>query len=196
MKDIKYILFDTDWVVVHSDMWSNEYSRRTQLPISAMQEFFAYGFQNCLVGKADLKEVLPQYLHSWGWKWTAEEYLINWFEYENKPDTELVKVIQKLRKLYLCYVATNQEKYRLAYLSDTMGFWDNFDGIFCSAEMGVKKPEVAFFNYILEKLGTQDPSEVLYFDDAEENIKTARSLGIQCVLFRSIDDLASIMNNQ
>jgi HAD superfamily hydrolase (TIGR01509 family) len=62
--------------------------------------------------------------------------------------------------------------------------------------MGVKKPEVAFFNYILEKLGTQDPSEVLYFDDAEENIKTAMSLGIQCVLFRSIDDLASIMNNQ
>jgi HAD superfamily hydrolase (TIGR01509 family) len=57
-----------------------------------------------------------------------------------------------------------------------MEFDRYFDGIFCSSEMRVKKPENEFYNQILSKLRIENSSEVLYFDDSEENIRVAQSL--------------------
>lgn len=70
-----------------------------------------------------------------------------------------------------------------------MYFENLFDGIFCSAEMGLKKPEKAYYQSIINTLGV-DPSEIIYYDDALENIESARSLGIRAVHYRSIDDFS------
>jgi putative hydrolase of the HAD superfamily len=86
-----------------------------------MQEFFRGIFQECLIGNADLREILPSYLNEWGWKDGVDSYLKHWFDSENLPDHALIKRAQELRKSGIkCYVATNQEKYRLAYLRETM----------------------------------------------------------------------------
>ncbi len=37
---MQHILFDTDGVIVHSDMWSREYSRRKQISADIMIPFF------------------------------------------------------------------------------------------------------------------------------------------------------------
>lgn len=70
-----------------------------------------------------------------------------------------------------------------------MNFENLFDGIFCSAEMGLKKPQEAYYQHILTSLNIH-PSDIIYFDDTEENIEAARSLGIRSVLYRNIDDFS------
>ena len=54
-----------------------------------------------------------------------------------------------------------------------MRFDEYFDGVFCSAEIGYKKPQKEYFEYILSVLSVP-PDQILYFDDAEENIEIAR----------------------
>ncbi len=70
-----------------------------------------------------------------------------------------------------------------------MNFENLFDGIFCSAEMGLKKPQEAYYQHILTSLHI-NPSDIIYFDDSEENIKVARRLGIRAVHYRNIDDFS------
>jgi HAD superfamily hydrolase (TIGR01509 family) len=56
-----------------------------------------------------------------------------------------------------------------------MGFAKDFDTVFCSCELGYKKPQREFYEKILHILGA-NASEVLYFDDAIENIEAAKEL--------------------
>lgn len=70
-----------------------------------------------------------------------------------------------------------------------MKFDEYFDGIFCSAEMGLKKPEKEYYELIIQKLRI-DPDSLIYFDDSSENIQIAQSLGIHVVLYRDYDDFA------
>ncbi len=190
---MKHILFDTDGVIVHSDMWSNEYIRKSGISSETMKPFFRDIFGDCLIGKADLKEVIKPYLALWNWTRTVDEYLEEWFHYENHIDLQLLNKIQELRKSWiLCYIATNQEKNRLSYLKNEMGFWKNFDSVFCSCEIGYKKPQKEYYENILDTLNTE-ADEVLYFDDAEENIESARKLGIKAFLYRDSSDFERVI---
>ena len=188
MKLVKIILFDADGVLIRSNNWSSEFTKRYHLPEWAMRGFFAGIFQDCATGKADLKSILPPFLKDWKWDWSVDDFLYEWFQFENKPDTELISKIQELRKEGInCYVATNQEKYRLEFLRNEMKFSEYFDGIFCSAEIGLKKPQKEYFDYILKSLEIS-PDKVVYFDDSAENIDVASGLWIQARLYRDISD--------
>ena len=172
----KIILFDVDGVLIHAENWSKEFIQRNNLPPDAMSDFFGGIFRDCTMGKADLKEILPPFLEKWRWERSVDDFLYEWFQFENKPDTELISKIQELRKEGInCYVATNQEKYRLEFLRNEMKFSEYFDGIFCSAEIGLKKPQKEYFDYILKSLEIS-PDKVVYFDDSAENIDVASGL--------------------
>lgn len=187
---MRYILFDTDGVLVHSPMWSLEYCQRAWLDPAIMKGFFTGVFQECLLGKADLRKVIAPFLLDWWWSGNVDEYLKSWFDFENQPDHELIEKIQELRKNWIqCYVATNQEKYRLDYLRNEMNFGDLFDGIFCSAEMGTKKPDPKYYQSIINTLWVS-PSDIMYYDDAEENIESAKCIGIHSIHYRTFSDFS------
>lgn len=190
----KYILFDIDGVIIHAETWSSEFTRRFGLPSDALNEFFSGIFRECILGKADLREGISPFLEKWWYSENVDTFLKDWFDYENCPDVALIEMIQKLRnKGIRCFLATNQEKYRLNYLRENMGFWEKFDGIFCSAEIGWKKPQREYYEYILREL-VSSWDDILYFDDSEENVASAREIWIHSVLYRDRDDLSCVHN--
>jgi len=79
-------------------------------------------------------------------------------------------------------LATNQEKYRTAYLSEKFNYESAFNRIFSSAHTGHKKPSAEFFQKILEYLQEQDASitkdNILFWDDDIENVEGAAMFGI------------------
>lgn len=87
---MKHILFDTDGVIVRSDMWSNEYSRRSGISSEVMKPFFRDIFGDCIIGKADLKEVIKPYLTLWNWTGSVEEYWIKAVLYRTIEDLRRV----------------------------------------------------------------------------------------------------------
>jgi putative hydrolase of the HAD superfamily len=109
----KCILFDADGVVINSEMLSVQYQKEHDVSNDDMIPFFEGEFQNCIVGKTDLIELVKPWLPKWKWDGTVDEFLQFWFKAEHNVDERMVAVIRNLRKKGIkCYLATNQEKYR------------------------------------------------------------------------------------
>ena len=66
---------------------------------------------------------------------------------------------------------------------------DHLDEIFCSSQIGSRKPEAKGFQFILKKISAK-PSEVVFVDDLLVNVQAAEALGIKTVHFT--DPKASI----
>jgi len=62
--------------------------------------------------------------------------------------------------------------------------WNVFDRIFLSGNIGLRKPNLNFFFHVLVEMGIP-PSSVTFVDDELDNIESARSLGINCLLVQN-----------
>ena len=187
----KAVLFDADGVILlprkkyFSDIIAEDYG----VPLEQVLPLFKNEFKDCLIGKADLKEVLNnKYLNKWGWRGSAEELLVYWWRGEgqiNKPVLDLIKELRE--KGVRCFLAADQEKYRADHLLKTLELEKFLDGAFISCNMGVGKNNRTFFERILTDLKLE-PEEVLFWDDEEENVAVAKELGIDSRLFAALGD--------
>lgn len=178
---IKVILFDVDQVLVNTSgmYFSKHLEEDYGISTDLTKEFFLGDHQECIIGKKDLRELLPIYMERWGWKGTLDELLAYWYKSEHFLNDELIEEIKIFRKNGLkLYLATNQDKYRVEYILNEMGFGKLVDGHFASSHVGYKKPEKEYFISILERLKEYDPQEILFWDDNKENVEAARALSI------------------
>ncbi|KAG2342940.1 HAD-like protein [Suillus weaverae] len=60
--------------------------------------------------------------------------------------------------------------------------WSLFDGIFTSAGVGERKPNLGFYKAVISSTGV-DPSRTIFVDDKIENVLSARSLGMRGIVF-------------
>jgi putative hydrolase of the HAD superfamily len=78
------------------------------------------------------------------------------------------------------YLATNQEHLRAAYLMEKLGLAEHVDGIFYSARLGAKKPDMEFFAKVQAAVGLCG-EEMLLIDDSRQNIEAALKAGWQAL---------------
>ncbi len=181
--DVRIVLLDIDGVINFGQMFSHRYSKKYNVPISTLAKFFDGVFQDCIVGKADLREELTHVLKEWKWKQSVDELLAYWFLDEVEYDQQILDTIYKLKKRGIkVYGASNQEHHRAKYLIEKTRLKDYIDEFFISAHLGVKKPDVNFYQKVLDTLGAE-PSAIAYWDDDDGNVENAKKLGIRGYLF-------------
>ncbi len=194
---ISTLLFDADGVLIRSELASVYFEREYGIDRNASIAFYTGPFLDCLTGNKEMHEVLPVFLEKWGWQKSPEDFAQEWFDYENKVDAQLIEYIQKLRSRHInAYVATNQERQRAQYMLDRMGFGESFDGLFASAHLGAIKPDMVFFETLLEKLGISDKTSVLFWDDTLANVEAAKAFGINAELYTEFPDFCDKMKNK
>jgi putative hydrolase of the HAD superfamily len=193
---IKVLIFDADGVLINGDIFSKRFSKEYNIDLSRINPFFDGPFKECLVGKADLKEVIAPYLEEWGWKDGVDSFLEYWFSSEHSIDQELIDYIQVHRENGIkCVMATNQEKYRAEYLFNKIGFINSFDKMYVSAHLGHKKTNVEFFEKLVNDLVDIKKDEVLFWDDDIQNIETAKEFGINAELYTTFEDFKQKMKD-
>jgi putative hydrolase of the HAD superfamily len=176
---IKIIIFDADGMVLKREVLPSEiFAKDLNIPVEKILIFFKNEFQLCKTGKADIKDVLQKYLPAWGWKKSTDEFLDYWFKLDSALDEKMVKSIQDLRsKGIKCYLATNNEKYRVKYFTNVLGFKNIFDGIFSSDKIGYQKAQQEFWQTVYKELKSPSKESVLCWDNDEEKIKTIKKFG-------------------
>ena len=104
-----------------------------------------------------------------------------WSQMLGKDRNEAISLAKKAGRKFKTAVCSNTDATHIDFLkreqSKAIGFFDYY----CySFEMGVVKPDPAFFKKALNITGFQ-PQNCLFIDDNEDNISTALKLGINAL---------------
>lgn len=94
MTSIQAVLFDADGVVINpmlrfARLLESEYG----ITPATTRGFFGGIFHECLVGRAELGEVLPPFLEAWGWPGSTGEFIGLWLAADDHPDRALLTAI-------------------------------------------------------------------------------------------------------
>ena len=124
----------------------------------------------------NVKSELPTKLHS-----VAEKICNDWVV--NLPFISGMENLVKTLKNdgYSIFLLSNISKH-FAERSGEIEIFEFFDGLVFSGEIGLVKPNVEIFDYILKKYSLK-PEECLFIDDNPDNIAMAEKSGINALRF-------------
>lgn len=118
-------------------------------------------------------------------------YDLRWEEMVSGEIADTVALLLELKaKGCPVFALTNfsAEKFRLT--RQRFAFFDVFDGLAVSGEIGAIKPDRAIFDHLCDTFDLSPP-ETVFIDDTQVNIAAASALGFQALRFRSPDLLGA-----
>jgi len=177
---IRWVLFDADGVLQRSaDGWQQ---RLLELlgDTMTLEQLFAAEREQTMTG-GSFRQLVSDELRRQGVQTDPEVVLDVWRDLI--VDEEMTARIGQLREAGLkCALATNQQDVRVAHMRSMPEYDGVFDEAFFSSEVGLAKPDPAFFTRIVERLEVP-AEEVLFIDDVQANVDGARAAGLQAEVF-------------
>ena len=129
-------------------------------------------------------------------KVNVEYYVELWFDLYSQVTNLSLDMAEIIERLH-------QADYTVSLMSNThdihaksnflKGFYDIFDYVFLSNEIGFIKPDMDKYKYVLNKLDTK-PKKCVFIDDKIQNLVPARDLGIIVIRFESFEKFKTQLN--
>ena len=130
-------------------------------------------------------------------KVNVEYYLELWFDLYSQVTSvslEMAEIIERLHQAgYIVSLMSNTHAIH-AKSNLLRGFYDNFDNLFLSNEIGLIKPDLDKYKYVLKKLDTK-PKTCVFIDDKIRNLVPARDLGFIVIRFESFEKFQRQLND-
>lgn len=135
-------------------------------------------------GVADLSAQFPHHAH------LIQAYHDRWKDSIGKSYTGTVEILKQLKaKGYPLYGLSNWSAETFPYMQEKYNFFDLFEDMIISGEVGYVKPEPEIYHLILKKI--RRPAEAcLFIDDSLPNIQQAQKMGFKTIHFKSSELLA------
>ena len=134
-------------------------------------------------GVADHSIRFPQYAPM------IQAYQDHWVDSIGDANWGTVEILKGLKQAgYSLYGLSNWSTETFPHARHKYDFFDLFDDMVISGEVGYVKPEPEIYRILLEKIG-RPAQECLFIDDSLPNIKQANTMGFTSILFTSPDQL-------
>lgn len=177
---VRAVLWDADGVLQHLPAgWEASMRPVVEGHVEDLPGFLAEAFEAerpALLGEVGWPDVLRDLLARWGVSHLYDRALEVWLTIV--PQDDVRDLVAELRRHGVrCYLATNQAEHRGRHMAAELGYDTLLDGTFWSYRLGLAKPDPAFFEAILDRLG-HSADEVLLVDDSLGNVEAARSVGL------------------
>jgi HAD superfamily hydrolase (TIGR01509 family) len=188
MKKCKTIIFDLGAVILNIN-YQNTIDEFTKLGVNNAATFYSKKVQTNLFNqietgmissneflKALQKETKNANINQVEKAWNA--MLLDLPE-------ERVHLIKKLKNNHTIYLLSNTNAIHIDALKKQLGnrkwlaFCKLFDKMYLSHELGLRKPDVKIFEYILKEQKLK-AEEVFFIDDSPQHIASAKKIGIHC----------------
>ena len=132
-------------------------------------------------GLTDIDEAMRAVLSDFSVDAEPDDILRVWTKIE--PNPAMIDAVAELRRQGLqCCLASNQQTRRARWMREHLPYGQVFETQFYSCELGVAKPDPAYFAAIIERISA-DPDRVLFMDDNADNVEGARTAGLRAELF-------------
>lgn len=130
-------------------------------------------------GVADLSAQFPHYAH------LIQAYHDRWKDSIGDSITGTVEILKRLKAAgYPLYGLSNWSAETFPFAREKYDFFDLFDDIVISADVGFAKPEPEIYHIMLEKIG-KPANECLFIDDSLANIEQAKQMEFVTIHFIS-----------
>lgn len=140
-------------------------------------------------GVAVLSREFPHYSH------LIQAYHDLWIDSVGGAIAGTVDILKQLKKAgYPVYGLSNWSAETFPHMRERHDFFDLFNDMVISGEVGHVKPEPQIFQILLDKIG-KPAEECLFIDDSLANIQQAQELGFATILFQSPQQLESSLRD-
>jgi glucose-1-phosphatase len=185
----KLYIFDMGNVILSNVYVNPEISRKLGITLEAFNSFYAEPSDRMMIGNLSPEGFWAEYTQLSGTV-VKEDLLKTCFNpVENRAMNDLLTSLRSRGARVVCGTNTYESHY--SYMEKS-GVFDHFDAIYASHIMGIAKPDVEFYQHILDSEKVQ-AEDAFFTDDLEVNIIAAKSIGIHAYLFTDRDSLTSEM---
>lgn len=184
---IKAVVFDIGGVLEYTPRtgWEKKWEERLGLPEGEILRGLADSWRGGSIGtiteemvENDIRETL---------KLSPADFVSfradMWEEYVGSLNVEMTEYFAGLRPRYRTAIISNSFVGARQREEELYHFGELCELIVYSHEVGFRKPDPQIFEICWTKLGIR-PDEMVFVDDVEGHIQTARSLGIKGVVFK------------
>jgi 2-haloacid dehalogenase len=134
-------------------------------------------------GVADLSRQFPHHAH------LIQAYHEHWIDSIGEIYWSTVDIIHELKqKGYGIYGLSNWSAETFPRIRDKYNFFDLFDDMVISGEVGHVKPQPEIFHILLRKIG-RPAQACLFIDDSLPNIRQANTMGFVTIHFQNPEQL-------
>lgn len=116
-----------------------------------------------------------------GVEWVSTEFWAG-----DALDENLVNVLRSLRPRYTTVLLSNAWDDLRPMIEEEWKIDDAFDRLVISAEIGMVKPDLQIYQWVIAELGV-DASQAVFVDDFIQNIEGANAAGMKTIHFQSPD---------
>lgn len=130
-----------------------------------------------------------------GLKINVKNFIEHWQDLRRKYfdfNEEGKNILKSLKEQKYFLVNLTNVIYSHELIRKEMGVYDLFDLSLKSRNLRMKKPSEKIFKMMLKRIKLL-PQQVLFIDDLESNIETAKKLGINCIQFKNYKQLKKDM---
>lgn len=205
MQGIKNIIFDLGGVIIDLDM---QRTAKAFMALAASSEVpvFDYHRQDEIfkayeVGKISSKEFTAGLIDLLGDQHEEQAIVDAWNAMLLNIPAERLQLLQRLKEQYRTFLFSNTNELHYNAFTEIVrkdhavpGLDDFFEKAYYSHTLGMRKPDVASFKYILEENDLK-PEETLFLDDTAGHLEGAAVLGIQTELVTAENDILRIFAN-
>lgn len=186
MLTIEAMLIDADGVIQYApEDWSDAFARCLGCKDPELERRFTadiYAAETACLSRVDgfddaLHEVLKR------WDRIAQKPRVLEAMLSIRRHHEVLEAISAVRASGIrCYIASNQQAQRAAFMSSELGYASMFDGELYSCHLGAAKPSALYFERALKAVGA-DACSTLFIDDRPENVAGARRVGLPAFVY-------------
>ena len=200
MKKSKAIIFDLGAVILNID-YQKTIDGFTKLGIKKAATLYSKKVQNNLFNEIETGKISRQKFLTELRKQTdnANIKLIEqaWNSMLLDLPEERLELIKKLKSNYEIYLLSNTNTIHIEAFKKKLGnvkwlsFCNLFDKMYLSHDLGLRKPDVKIFKYILKEQKLK-AEEVFFIDDSPQHISSAKKLGINCHHLLDNEDIIAL----
>jgi len=181
---------DLKIIIPKKDPYYKKLRRRTSAGIISSRSFLEKLFEKYYYPYQIKDGALPRK------KVNVEYYLELWFNLYSQLTKFSFEMEEIIKRLQLAGFTVNlmSNTYDIHAKSNELnGFYEIFDNLFLSNEIGLIKPDIEKYKYVLKKLDTK-PKKCVFIDNKIKNLAPARELGFIVIKFESIEKFKELLD--
>ena len=188
---IKNIIFDIGGIIF-DDSITNISNVLKEDASELYKKVYDKSFVNCLLGNQSIEDYIETFKDDASYE--KIKYLLNDLYVSFPLIKENFDYILNLKdRGYNLYLLSNITKESYDYIKSVIDIDKVFSGGVYSYQEGIIKPDKKIYELIIDKYGL-NKDETIFFDDRQKNVDVAIEAGIKSILFKSVEDIESNIN--